>query len=385
MPKPCFLFLVAVTLTSAALSAEPKPGPTATHAAPHAAPTAPAAVQPKALAIVRGLEIYDTCIRSLRWRQVLYSPPTSNRSWAVCDRSEFGLDQTGSWFVRSEREWVDEEEGTSGTMRLLCVSNGRAMVATSQDDQEGRLTSAESSHYMFLTSPWMVMGRLFDQTCKRRLHELFRDASDLEASDPTGPRGICSIAGTVTIDGASIRLRVTVDPSLNFAPTAIDYTAAVRDQTVQRLVALEHVQVDGVWLPTRIVRAVYNAWDPGMHRERIEAIRQYQSGLDPEAILRAFPVPALAGDPALTRVWKSLAVVETCGRDQELVVANLGVGDPAGPFTPDVAIVEWISVNQPLPDDLCLKTLPAGKRIFDGFTGRFIKTTGPAPLPEHVP
>jgi len=303
----------------------------------------------------------------------------------MSDLSEFGFDQTGAWFVRSERDWADEDDGTSGTMRLLFVSNGRSMVATSPDDQEGRLTSAESSHYMFLTSPWMVMGRLFDQTCKRRLHELFRDAQDLQVEGPQGPRGICSIAGTVTIDGASIRLRVTVDPSLNFAPTAIEYTAAVRDQVIQRLVALDHVQVDGVWLPTCIVRAVYNAWDPEMHQERIDAIRQYQSGLDPAAILRAFPVPALAGDPALTRVWKSLAVVETCGRDQKLVVANLGVGDPAGPITPDVAIVEWISVNQPLPDDLCLKTLPAGKRIFDGFMGRFITTTGPAPVPEHVP
>ncbi len=303
----------------------------------------------------------------------------------MCDRAEFGFDQNGAWFVRYERPWTDEEDGTSGIMRAVFVSNGRSMVATSPDDNEGRLTSAEPSQFTYITSPWMTLGRLHDLSCKRRLHELLSDAKDVDVTGPSGGRGVCSISGTVSLGGAAIRLRVTVDPSLNFAPIAIEHGIADRDQPIQRLVAMGHIQLDGHYLPTRIVRGVYNAWDPNLHQKRIDAIRKHEASVDPDAILRAFPVAALAGDKALTIAWRSLAAVGTCGIEPKFVVANLGMGEAGGPYTPDIAIVEWISVNQPLPDELSLKTLPAGKRIFDGFSGLTITTTGPAPTPAHVP
>lgn len=335
----------------------------------------------RAVALCRGLEAYENSIASLRWGQVWYAPPSRNRNldrWIVGEESERYVDEFGNWFHVSRMFMNDgPPDWTVRYHHNLYFGSGAVRVASELDKGRG-LVDDPDSFFAGGGNAWRAMGRFLeysDFVRGRPASALMEDASGLEYLEPTESEPWPGVRAVGAVSGGLVDIEMRVDPDHGFAPRVIRTPRRSDRASAELLVILELQDVDGVWIPRVGLTANYyteRVADPARclpaEREKdFEAARSL-NGLPSEA--QSAELRRWIGEAQAVRVFDQAAGI---------------VGGPLVCFNPDEAIcspnvfiVSWVRVNEPMTRDAMIGYLPVGTEMANAFMHEFHRSVDDA-------
>ena len=322
-------------------------------------------------ALVAALEVYEGSVRSLSWKEELYSPPhpaIDGRAWFRQDASERYIDQQGWSFLHTHP--VEAEPGERGmivtTASRVYFGDGSFSVRWGNDGNGGMLTTADS-FFAIGPSLWRLMGRCYDRSeplLARPLSVQLRASPALEYVGPSSAEPWPGLRARGGMNQGWLDVLVRLDPQHGFAPRSVRLTRQRDMVDVEIEATLRYVQRGGTWIPSVGIMGLN-------YTTSLEAGKPL---LSPERAQDVDAARSMAGLPEEIRSKDLADWIAALTKVEELG------GSPrsgAGPLTcfgeellsPVVIVATDIEVNGFMSTDRMFKAIPPEARMYDGIAG----------------
>ena len=325
-------------------------------------------------ALIDALEAYEGSIESLRWKQISFTPPSSQLGqlqWTILEESERYRDQQWRWFHKSLFHGLETD--TLSPVVLDSVYGGDGVLRLTLDERSGQgmLTKLDE----FFAAGCHLMRSLggaadFDDFVRARpLSVLLRSGKQLSYLAPGTLDPWPGVRSSEPVRSKWIDVEVRLDPEHGFIPRAVKIYDKRYDEPAEINRVLTVTMAGDVWLPRTGVLMMYY----------FRTLEGEFSGVSPnrvhdfELAQRLVGLPQDLALPEIRSVLAEAQQVTLAGRDGTAIRAPLNYSASQEPLgSPQFYVAYGFVANAVIGLHDIAAQVPDNARMFDGLTGRML-------------
>jgi hypothetical protein len=213
-----------------------------------------AAISPDA--ILGAIAVHDARLRSLEWRQQFTVRLNDAMPRLVIQESTEGFDELGRWYLKMRRAVVPETLGEVTYLENAAAGDDEGCMGIQRPDAAFGTVGFQSTFGRCLyPTPLVLLGRWFDVRCDCPLSDVLRGARRMQIvhADET----VVRLRAWLPLNHCSSYVDVDCDPTREFIPIRLEQGDFLLDSPVMTLTTTEMTRVDGVWIPLRGTKVVW--------------------------------------------------------------------------------------------------------------------------------